>query len=137
MAFCLTVSGQGYSIDWHQIAGGGGTSSNGQYTVSGTVGQHDASSAMTGGSYSLTGGFWPFYAVQTPNAPLLNISRIGPNTLVVWWLPGVGIYNLQTNASLSSAAWVSYGDTINSVGATNSVTILPPAGNLFFRLSQP
>src|ERR1039458_5110991 len=65
---------QSYSIDWYKIAGGGGTSSNGQYTVSGTIGQHDASGVMTGGAYSLTGGFWALYAVQTPGAPLLTIT---------------------------------------------------------------
>ena len=33
---------QQYSIGWYKISGGGGTSSNGQYSVSGTIGQHDA-----------------------------------------------------------------------------------------------
>jgi hypothetical protein len=41
---------QSYSIDWYKVSDGGGTSSNGQYVVSGTIGQHDASGAMTGGN---------------------------------------------------------------------------------------
>ena len=49
---------QQYSIDWYKIAGGGGTSTGGTYSVSGTIGQPDASGPMTGGNYSLTGGFW-------------------------------------------------------------------------------
>ena len=49
---------QPYSIDWYKIAGGGGTSTGATYQVSGTIGQPDASSAMSGGSYSVTGGFW-------------------------------------------------------------------------------
>jgi len=44
-----------YSINWYKIAGGGGTSTGGTYQVSGTIGQPDASGAMTGGNYSLTG----------------------------------------------------------------------------------
>src|ERR1039458_10774684 len=64
---------QSYSIDWYKIAGGGGTSTGGTYQVSGTLGQPDASGAMTSGSYSLTGGFWSLYAVQTPGAPALTI----------------------------------------------------------------
>jgi hypothetical protein len=68
------ASGQTYSIDWYKIAGGGGTSSNGQYSVSGTIGQHDAGGLMIGGGYSATGGFWSLYAVQTPGAPLLTIT---------------------------------------------------------------
>ena len=37
---------QGYSVDWYKISGGGGTSTNGSYQVSGTIGQPDASGAM-------------------------------------------------------------------------------------------
>src|SRR5271157_3921855 len=40
-AFCLRAWGQSYSIGWYKIAGGGGSSSNGQYSVSGTIGQQD------------------------------------------------------------------------------------------------
>jgi hypothetical protein len=133
---CLQVKAQSYSIDWYKIAGGGGTSSNGQYTVSGTIGQHDAGSVMTGGNYSLTGGFWSLAAVQTPGTPLLSIAQTAPNAVLVWWLSDIGNYKLQTNATLSSNTWVDYGSTINASGGTNSVTILPRPGNLFFRLSQ-
>jgi len=66
---------QSYSINWYKVAGGGGTSTGGQYSLSGTIGQPDASGAMTGGSYSLTGGFWALFGVvQTPGAPTLYIS---------------------------------------------------------------
>ena len=51
------VHAQQYSIDWYKTSGGGGTSTNGQYSVTGTIGQPDAGGAMSGGSYSLTGGF--------------------------------------------------------------------------------
>ena len=61
LAFALIAPASGfsqaYSIDWYKIAGGGGTSTNGQYAVTGTIGQPDAGGAMTGGNYSLTGGF--------------------------------------------------------------------------------
>ena len=46
-------------------------------TVSGTIGQPDASGAMTGGIYSLTGGFWALYAVRKSGARLLTITYIG------------------------------------------------------------
>jgi hypothetical protein len=61
---------QQYSIDWYKIAGGGGTSTGGTYQVSGTIGQPDASGAMTGGNYSVTGGFWSLISVvQTAGLP--------------------------------------------------------------------
>lgn len=47
-----------FAITSHTIDGGGGTSSAGGFTLSGTVGQPDASSPAIGGSFSLTGGFW-------------------------------------------------------------------------------
>lgn len=47
-----------YDIRWHTIDGGGGTSSGGAYTLTGTIGQHDAAYSE-GEGYELLGGFWP------------------------------------------------------------------------------
>ena len=66
-----------YSEDWLKAAGGGGTSTGNGTSLGRTIGQHDAGGPMTGGSYSLTGGFWPLYAVQTPGAPTLFITKSG------------------------------------------------------------
>ena len=132
----LRASAQSYSIDWYKIAGGGGTSAGGSYTLSGTIGQHDAGGPMTGGNYSLTGGFWSLVAVvQTPGLPNLLITYVGPNSVVVSW-PNTGSYTLQTNNNLTTSSWVGYGGTINIVNGTNNVTITPPRGNLFFRLAK-
>ena len=66
---------QTYSIDWYKIAGGGGTSTNSQYAVSGTIGQPDASLEMSGGQYSVTGGFRSLISVvQTEGLPNLVFS---------------------------------------------------------------
>ena len=49
----------GYEIDWHTLDGGGGTSTGGDYSLSGTVGQPDAGTmTLAGGSFELHGGFW-------------------------------------------------------------------------------
>lgn len=49
-----------YEINWYTIdCGGGSSSTGGNYSLGGTIGQHDAGQPMTGGQYSLTGGFWP------------------------------------------------------------------------------
>lgn len=58
VASSFAVGGPPYAIDWHTIDGGGGISSGGGYAVSGTIGQHDASGALTSGGYTVTGGFW-------------------------------------------------------------------------------
>ncbi len=135
-AFCLCAAAQ-YSIDWSKIAGGGGTSSNGQYVVSGTIGQHDAGGPMTGGSYSLTGGFWALYAVQTPGAPFLSIVRTSTNTAVVFWpSPSTG-WNLQQNTNLTTTNWTTPLETVNDNGTIKFIIVSPPTGNRFFRLHRP
>jgi hypothetical protein len=55
-AFSQTASAQ-FDISWYTIDGGGGSSSGGTFQLSGTIGQHDAG-VMSGGNFTLTGGFW-------------------------------------------------------------------------------
>ena len=54
-----------FDIDWWTIDGGGGMfSTGGDFELSGTVGQPDASiGLMAGGDFELSGGFWPGVAV--------------------------------------------------------------------------
>lgn len=49
-------SGGGYELTRSAI-GGGGTSSNGDYSLSGMIGQPDAD-VLSGGGYTLSGGFF-------------------------------------------------------------------------------
>jgi hypothetical protein len=127
---------QSYSIDWFTIDGGGGTSTSGVYSVSGTIGQPDAGGAMTGGNYSLTGGFWALISiVQTPGAPLLTITHSGNSVTVSWPSPSTG-WTLQQNSDLPTTSWSTSGG-ISDNGTIKSITITSPTGNLFFRLHNP
>ena len=137
LLFPAVTFAQNYSIDWYKIAGGGGTSTGGVYSVRGTIGQHDAGGPMTGGNYSLTGGFWSLYAVQTPGAPALRIFLTTTNTAVVAWAaPSTG-WNLKSTPSLAGTNWISVTNLTTVVGSENQVVISPPAGNRYFRLSNP
>ena len=51
-------SGGNFDLSWSTIDGGGGTSSNGDFVLSGTIGQPDADWS-NGEEYELLGGFWP------------------------------------------------------------------------------
>jgi hypothetical protein len=138
LPFCLHTSAQSYSISWFKIAGGGGTCTGGVYSVSSTIGQHDATAnnALTGGNYSLTGGFWALSSVvQTAGAPLLNISRSG-NTVTVYWQNVTG-WSLQQNSNLSVPANWSASSGVTTSNGTNYLNVTAPVGNLFFRLSHP
>lgn len=125
---------QSYSINWYKISGGGGTSTNGQYTISGTIGQHDAGGPMTGGSYQLTGGFWALLSVlQTPGAPTLYITHSG-STVTVFWQDVAG-WNLEQNSSLTTTGWSTNTSWTTSSG-TNYLNLTSPGGKLFYRLIQ-
>ena len=129
------VHAQSYSIDWYKIAGGGGTSTGGTYQVSGTIGQPDASGTMTGGSFSVIGGFWSLIsAIQTVGLPNLTISHSENNVIVSW--PNTGSYTLQQNNSLATGTWNARPYTITTLNGTNSIIITSPNANLFFRLTQ-
>ncbi len=137
---CCGVAGDAlaqYSIDWYKIAGGAGTSTGGVYSVSGAIGQPDAGGAMTGGNYSLTGGFWSLIAVvQTAGSPTLTVSHSGYSVIVSW--PNTGSFTLQQNSNLTATAnWTTSGYSISTSNGTNSITITAPTGNLFLRLANP
>ena len=140
MALLLVASSliaQQYSVDWYKVAAGGGTSTNGQYAVSGTIGQPEASGALSGGQYSVTGGFWSLInVVQTPGAPTLYVSHSG-NTVTVYWQDVTG-WNLIQNGNLTTpiVSW-SASSPPTLTGGTNYLNLVNPSGNLFFRLKNP
>jgi len=54
----LAQSGGGYDLSWNTVDGGGYTfHAGGDYTLGGTAGQPDAG-VLSGGGYTIGGGFW-------------------------------------------------------------------------------
>jgi hypothetical protein len=126
------VSAQQFSIDWFKIAGGGGTSTGGQYSLSGTVGQHDAGGPLTNSQYSVTGGFWVLpQAVQNPIAPALTITPAAPGFATISWTPTSPGFVLQESVNLP-AGW-----TNSASGANNPVTVPTAQPVRFYRLNKP
>lgn len=132
-ALCCCSTAQ-YSIPWHTIDGGGGTSTGGVYSVSGAIGQPDAGPVMTNGQYSVTGGFWALpQVVPTEGAPTLTIVPASPGFATVSWTPATGTnWVLQETLSLSPANW-----TNSSSGRTNPVSVPATWPTKFFRLFRP
>ena len=56
----VTASAQsgGYELVWFAVNGGGGSSGSSHYTLGGVAGQVGAGITMSGGEYTLVGGFW-------------------------------------------------------------------------------
>lgn len=137
LALCggpLSVFAQSFSIPWHTIDGGGGTSTGGVYRVTGTIGQPDAGGPMTGGQFSLTGGFWALPTlIQTPGAPTLSITHAAPGWATIWWTPPSGTnWILQESPSLTTDTW-----THSPSGWTNPVTVPATWPSKFYRLFKP
>jgi hypothetical protein len=55
--FAACAAAQPYTLEHVTIDNGGGTLSGGVWTLSATVGQHDAA-VLAGPTYTLEGGFW-------------------------------------------------------------------------------
>ena len=125
----LPAIAQQYSIDWYKIAGGGGKSTGGVYSLTGTIGQADAGGESSGGKNRFTGGFW---AIQTPGAPALTIAPAGAGQATISWVPNQPGWILQESPSLTSPAWT------NTPGPqTNPMTVPTPGSIKFFRLAKP
>lgn len=128
---------QDYSIDWYSIDGGSGTSTGGVYSVTGTIGQPDAGATMSGGSYSIDGGFWGIIAaLQTPGAPLLTIRLTPANTVVISWPSSSTNFSLYYNGDLNTTNWTLAG-TPSDDGTNKTFIVNPPLGNRFFQLIKP
>jgi hypothetical protein len=123
---------QPYSIDWHTIDGGGGTSTGGVYLVSGTIGQPDAGTTMTNGQFAITGGFWALpTAIQVGGAPTLTIAAAAPGQATISWTPAPPGFVLQETWSLSPANW-----TNSPSGSTNGVVVPGPVPRMVFTDEQ-
>ncbi len=131
--FIAAAFGQSYSIDWHTIDGGGGTSTGSVYSVSGTIGQPDAGGPMTNVQYAVTGGFWALpTAVQGINAPTLTIVPATPGNATISWMPNTPGFALQETLVLSPANW-----TNSLSGATNPIIVPATLPTKFYRLFKP
>jgi hypothetical protein len=61
LGLSMLVAGAGaqtLEVTRHVVAGGGGHSTGDDYRLSGTAGQAEASSSISGGEFELRGGYW-------------------------------------------------------------------------------
>lgn len=82
LAICLTAilplsqgAAQEFALKSFTVSGGGGFANGGSFGVESTVGQLDASAPMTGGNFSVTGGFWS----QTSNQEVVEVAATNLN----------------------------------------------------------
>jgi hypothetical protein len=106
----------GYGLDWWTVDGGGGTFSDGpSYSLGGTVGQPDAGPSMSGGPYSLAGGFW-------------SAGVGGPPTISGNAGAGGATLNYTGGSTIADA----YGNYVIAVASGWSGTVTPSKANFTF-----
>jgi hypothetical protein len=141
LSFLSVATAQNYSIDWFTIDGGAGTSTGGPYSLTGTIGQSDANQqVMTGGNFSLSGGFWSLVAVQTDDAPPLRIQFVTTDTARIFWPSSSEGFVLQQNTNLNNvniSGWVGAPQPVTDDGTSKFIIVNPPTGNRFYRLFKP
>ena len=136
--FGSSAFAQSYSINWWAIGNGGGTSTNGSFSLTGTIGKIDAG-RMTNANFAIDGGFLSgIYLVQTAGAPLLSIVNLGSNATISWAADASVGFNLEEAPNLNSpGSWGSSATTVTTNGNQKSVTIPAVSGMRFYRLHKP
>jgi hypothetical protein len=136
LSFASGAWAQNLSMDRHVIAGGSGTSAGGVFSVSGSIGQPAAGTAMTNGQFSVSGGFWELPTiVQTPGAPFLSLTSVGTNAVLVW-SSSFPNWALEESANSLLNAW----SAVSLPRSTNSgqISVIVPmnAAHSGFRLKK-
>src|SRR5262249_6787652 len=80
MIVVRSQTGGSYDLSHNVIGGGGSRSTGGTLEVTGTVGQPQAGTASSGGSYDLRGGFWAYHALVPTAAPVNITGRVMLNS---------------------------------------------------------
>ncbi len=129
---------QNFSIDWWTVDGGGGVSTGGVFTLSGTIGQPDAGK-MTGGNYTLEGGFWGLIAaIQGPGMPPLYVTNLNNTVTVYWPVPAMDCVLEQASVLTTlPSGWNQVPFPYQTNASFIYINVTPPVGNKFYRLRRP
>lgn len=135
--FMAAARAQNQAVDWHAIVAGAGTSSNGAYAVTGSIGQPTTAHSENG-RFAIDSGFWGFAtAVQMPGAPWLTIRSSSANAITISWPSPATGFVLQSAADLAAANWMTIDTTPTDDGITRTLVLPTTSGNHFFRLLKP
>jgi hypothetical protein len=132
-AALVAVAVETFEVEYGGVGGGGGTSSGGDFVLTGGIGGiGDGRSA--GGAFTLEGGSLAmFMVVQTAGAPRLTLTRSGDDVIISWPVTAIG-FGLEQTGDLTTPAWGGTGLTPVVVGEAYQVTVPANSSSKFFRL---
>lgn len=136
---CVASAGaQELSLQLGAFPAGGGTSVGENFSLSGVIGQPDATVVpLSGGQFTVAGGFWNLFLLQTPGAPVLNISILSATTARISWPLNSSGFTLQMNPDLGANNWSALADSVQSNGTENFVIVNSSSGIKLYRLFRP
>ena len=110
---------------------GGGTVSNAEYMVSGTLQQQQEFGNFWGGNFTLQGGIWDV-SLPVPHGemPRLVLATMGTNVLLSWSMTTPG-FVLEVSETLAPPAW-----TNAPRGASSPVMVPALGGTRLYRLKR-
>ena len=129
---------QEFTLDWFSIDGGGGASSGGDYSVTGAIGQWDATD-MQGGDFAISGGFWSIVTVvETSNAPALSVTLDQGSVVISWPENGSANFSLEATSALGNPnSWSTVNAASESSNGMKSMRLPLVSGKRFYRLHKP
>lgn len=129
----LAMAADTFQLEHAGVGSGGGTSSGGDYVVTGQIGVLGTGQS-TGGAFTLEGGSLAmFMVVQTAGAPMLTLTRVGNDVVLSWPMTAIG-FDLEQTENLSTPSWSGAGVTPVIVGDHYQVTLPAVGSSKFFRL---
>lgn len=117
------------------ISGGGGSSTNSRFGVTGTIGQKEGDKKLTNGRFTVEPGFWNVVGlVQIPNSPLLQLEQ-DASGICIRWNSSSSAFILETSNSVGpNAVWSQAVGLIIQDGANRRYKVASAPGTKFYRL---
>ncbi|MES2705574.1 MAG: hypothetical protein V4726_03125 [Verrucomicrobiota bacterium] len=128
-------TGGPWKLSAFTIDSGGGKSSAGAWTITGTLGQPDASPiTATAGAFVVQGGFWADAAVipAAGDGPGLTLTRLDAFNVQLAWPAEAAGYTLQYSNDLTNWAFLQ-----DITAAGSAAWSLNQGPRFFFRLKKP
>jgi hypothetical protein len=125
--------------DWFAVAAGGGNSSGGDFELHATFGQPLVGD-LAAVDFAVVAGFWSIVtALETPAAPLLNVSLLAGQVALWWPASGSAGFVLEETAAMTNptSTWTIVNVTPEASNGTRSVRLPLTSGNHFYRLRKP
>lgn len=135
LACCLPwLCADDFTVDWHRIGHGGGTSVNDEFTVSGVIGEAVAGVVSEADEFSVAGGFGVIVVLPAEEAPPLAISSAEDGTVVIYWpLPDTG-WELRFSSAPDAMVWELPPEPLEEDGGFHFISVAPSVSTRFYRL---